>query len=201
VAPYTRKDRAYREAKRSGFRSRAALKLAELDKKFGVFSVGARVVDLGCWPGGWLQVAAERVGTGGKVVGVDRERTETLGLPQVIVITADAGDPAARSVVTDALGGKADVLLSDMAPKLSGVKIADRERHLALVMVAVEWARDVLAPRGRAVVKLFSGVEADSLEVLREAFTSVAVHRPPSTRKGSSEIYAIAAGPKEPGAS
>jgi 23S rRNA (uridine2552-2'-O)-methyltransferase len=196
VSAYTRKDAAYRAAKRSGFRSRAALKLVELDEKFRLFKPGAYVVDLGCWPGGWLQVAAERVGATGKVVGVDRERTDALGLPQVVIVTADAGDPAARQVVRETLGRNADVILSDMAPKLSGVKVADRERHLALVALANEWARELLATQGRVVVKLFSEVEGESMRLLRGAFADVSLHRPPSTRKGSSEIYAVASGPR-----
>jgi 23S rRNA (uridine2552-2'-O)-methyltransferase len=195
VSAYTRKDAAYRAAKRSGFRSRAALKLVELDQKFRLFKPGAYVVDLGCWPGGWLQVAAERVGTSGKVVGVDRERTDALGLPQVVIVTGDAGDPTVRQVVGETLGRGADVLLSDMAPKLSGVRVADRERHLALVTLASEWAREVLAAHGRALIKLFSEVEGDSVKVLRGAFDEVSLHRPQSTRKGSSEIYAVASGP------
>jgi 23S rRNA (uridine2552-2'-O)-methyltransferase len=196
VSAYTRKDAAYRAAKRSGFRSRAALKLIELDDKFHLFKPGAYVVDLGCWPGGWLQVAAERVGTTGKVVGVDRERTDALGLSQVVIVTGDAGDPAARQVVSETLGRSADVLLSDMAPKLSGVRVADRERHLALVRLANEWARALLGSRGRAVIKLFSDVEAESMKLLRGAFGDVVLHRPPSTRKGSAETYAIASAPR-----
>jgi 23S rRNA (uridine2552-2'-O)-methyltransferase len=196
VSAYTRKDRAYLEAKRTGLRSRAAFKLVELDEKFHLFAPGARVVDLGCWPGGWLQIAAQRVGAGGKVVGVDREPTADLGLGHVVVVAADAAQASTRAAVRAALGGAADVLLSDMAPKLSGVKIADRERHLALVVLARDWAIEVLAPSGRAVIKLFSDVEPDAVRLLRAAFGAVTLHRPPSSRKGSSEIYAVAKNPK-----
>jgi 23S rRNA (uridine2552-2'-O)-methyltransferase len=192
VVAYTRKDRAYLEAKRSGLRSRAALKLIELDDKFHLFASGARVLDLGCWPGGWLQVAAQRVGPTGRVVGIDREPTGPLGLDRVTVIAADAADAAAAEQVRSALGGAADVLLSDMAPKLSGIRVADRERHTALVALACTWARDVLVSDGRALIKLFQDVEVECAALLRRTFADVALHRPPSTRKGSSEIYAIA---------
>jgi 23S rRNA (uridine2552-2'-O)-methyltransferase len=189
---YTRKDAAYREAKRAGYRSRAAVKLCDLDRKFRLFGAAMRVVDLGCWPGGWLQVAAERVGPRGRVVGIDLAATEPLGLNNVIVLQDDAGAPVARERVREALGGPADLLLSDMAPKLSGVRVADRARHLALVELALEWARELLAPSGSAVIKLFSEVEGDAAKLLRDTFESVQKHRPSSTRKGSSEVYAIA---------
>jgi 23S rRNA (uridine2552-2'-O)-methyltransferase len=196
VSAYTRKDAAYREAKRSGYRSRAAIKLIDLDRKFRLFAPAARVIDLGCWPGGWLQVAAERVGARGRVVGVDVEPTALPSATNVTVIQGDAGDAGVRRRTLDALGGRADLLLSDMAPKLSGVKIADHERLLALVGLAIEWASEVLAPNGRAVVKLFSDVEGEASKMLAAAFFTVARHRPPATRKGSSEIYAIAARPR-----
>jgi 23S rRNA (uridine2552-2'-O)-methyltransferase len=199
MSAYTRKDAAYREAKRAGYRSRAAVKLLELDEKFRLFAPGMRVVDLGCWPGGWLQVAAERVGSRGRVVGIDLAATDPLGLDNVVVIEGDAAASDAPARVREALGGSADVLLSDMAPKLSGVRVADRERHLALVELALAWARALLAPSGRAVVKLFSEVEGDATKLLREAFASVQKHRPPSTRKGSSEVYAVASRPRAAG--
>jgi 23S rRNA (uridine2552-2'-O)-methyltransferase len=191
VSGYTRKDAAYREAKRSGFRSRAALKLLELDRKYRLFSPGLRVVDLGCWPGGWLQVAAQAVGPRGKVVGIDVEATEALER-HVIILQGDVADAASAERVRAALGGPADVLLSDMAPKLSGVRVTDAQRHLALVEQACAWSGRLLGKDGRAVIKLFSDVEADSTALIRGCFRSVAKHRPTSTRKGSSEIYCIA---------
>jgi 23S rRNA (uridine2552-2'-O)-methyltransferase len=139
------------------------------------------------------------VGRSGKVVGIDREHTEDLGAAQVVVIIGDVADPAAKESVRGALGAPADVLLSDMAPKLSGVKITDRERHLALVVLACEWARDLLAPGGRAVIKVFSEMEAESVRLLRAQFANVVLYRPPSTRKGSSETYVIARGLKPKG--
>jgi 23S rRNA (uridine2552-2'-O)-methyltransferase len=191
VPGYTRKDAAYREAKRAGYRSRAALKLLELDRKYHLLASGMRVVDLGCWPGGWLQVAAERVGSCGRVVGIDLEPTEPLEA-HVITLSGDVFDPAAQEQVRSALGGPADLLMSDMAPKLSGVRVVDHQRHLALVELAIVWGRNLLGPRGRAVIKLFSDVESEATVALKMSFRRVIKHRPPSTRKGSSELYVIA---------
>jgi 23S rRNA (uridine2552-2'-O)-methyltransferase len=198
VAAYTRKDGAYREAKRSGYRSRAALKLVELDRKFHLFAPGDRVLDLGCWPGGWLQIAAERVGPHGRVVGIDLAPTEPIGLEYVTSITADVADPAARHAARAALGGPANLILSDMAPKLTGIRVADAERHLALVQIAADWAAELLAARGRVLIKLFSDVESEAAKLLAESFATVHKHRPSSTRKGSSEIYALAESPRRP---
>ena len=193
VSGYTRKDAAYREAKRSGFRSRAALKLIELDRKYRLFSPGLRVIDLGCWPGGWLQVAAQAVGPRGKVVGIDVEATEALE-PHVTILQGDVFDVASAERAHAALGGPADLLLSDMAPKLSGVRVADVQRHLALVEQVCSWSKRLLGKDGRAVIKLFSDVESDATVLIRACFRSVTKHRPTSTRKGSSEIYCIAGG-------
>ena len=193
MSGYTRKDAAYRAAHRAGYRSRAALKLVELDRRFRLFRSGARVVDLGCWPGGWLQVVAAAVGESGRVVGVDREATEGLNLAHVTILTGDVADPVMRVRARAALGGEADLVVSDLAPQLSGVKVADRERHLALVEVAADWAADLLQPKGRLLVKLFSGLESDAVKLLSTRFASVSQYRPPSTRKGSSEIYALVA--------
>jgi 23S rRNA (uridine2552-2'-O)-methyltransferase len=193
MSAYTRKDAAYREAKRTGYRSRAAIKLVDLDKRYRLFRSGSKVLDLGCWPGGWLQVAAQRVGAAGRVVGIDLVSTDALQEPNVFLLVGDVADDAIRARALEALGGHADVLLSDMAPKLTGVRPADSERQLALVDLAVLCATQMLAPGGRAVVKLFSDCERDASARLSSVFRSVVAHRPPSTRKGSSEIYAICA--------
>ena len=192
LADYTRKDATYRAAKAAGYRSRAAPKLLELDKRYKIFRRGMRVLDLGCWPGGWLQVAGERVGPGGCVVGVDLVETDAVGPPQVVAITGDAKDPAVQSELLECLGGPANLVLSDMAPKLSGIKVADRERHLALVELAIDVAQTMLAVDGSVVIKLFSGVESESTVLLKKAFGRVTKMRPAATRKGSEEIYAFA---------
>lgn len=197
MARYDRKDSGYDEARRLGYRSRAALKLAELDRRQRIFRAGASVVDLGCWPGGWLQVASERVGARGRVVGVDLVEPEPLGLANTDVVVGDIGDPQILDAVADRVGGRADVLLSDLAPKLSGVRATDEARHLALVEKSLPYADRLLGASGTLVVKLFSRVESDATELLRARFGKVRKVRPDTTRKGSSEIYAVARGRRE----
>ncbi|RMF22247.1 MAG: RlmE family RNA methyltransferase [Deltaproteobacteria bacterium] len=195
MARYRRQDAAYHSARKQGYRSRAALKLEELDRRFRLFRGGLRVVDLGCWPGGWLQVASQRVGPEGRVVGVDLTEIEPLEAANVTFVCGDVRDEATRRAVAAAIGGTADLVLADLAPKLSGVKVADAERHLALVDAALEVAQSLLGPRGRFLVKLFSPIEREALRRLRGAFAATATYRPPSSRRGSAELYALAERP------
>lgn len=200
VAAYIRKDAPYRAAKQAGLRSRAAPKLQELDERYKLFKPGMRVLDLGCWPGGWLQIASRAVGPTGRVVGVDLEAVPELALDNVSVFVGDAADPETRRALAEALGGRADVVLSDLSPKLSGVKVADRERHLRLTELAVDFASEFLVGGGSLVIKLFSGVESEATALLKERIGKVAKLRPDSTRKGSSEIYAVVRKRPEPAA-
>lgn len=191
---YDRKDATYRAAKHAGLRSRAGIKLEDLDARFRLLAPGRRVVDLGCWPGAWLQVASRRVGASGVVVGVDLVAVEPLRLDNVTTFEGDAGDAEMQHRILAATGGRVDIMLSDLSPKLTGVRAMDQAREEALVELAIDFADHVLAPGGRLVVKLFSGVEQAMTKKLREHFTTVTTWRPPSTRKGSSEIYAVATG-------
>src|SRR3954467_11345297 len=118
---YERKDTFYKKAKREGYRARSAYKLIELNQEVHFLRPGMRVVDLGSWPGGWVQVAAEIVGRSGKVVGIDLVALEPLPFPQVTLLQGDATDPVQQERILASLGGLAEVLLSDMAPKLSGI--------------------------------------------------------------------------------
>src|SRR3990172_900761 len=118
---YRRKDAHYRRARAEGYRARSAYKLAELDRRYRLLAPGHFVVDLGAWPGGWLQVARGRVGERGRVVGLDLAAIEPLGAPNVTVVTGDVRDPAVVAAVRARLGRPADVVLSDLAPKLTGV--------------------------------------------------------------------------------
>ncbi len=181
-------------------RSRAAVKLRDLDRKFRIFRRGQRVVDLGCWPGGWLQIASERVGREGRVAGVDLVETEPFQHSNVHVFTGDAGKAEVRAQLLDALGGRPDVVLSDMSPKLTGMKAADQVREEAVAELALEIACELLSANGVFVIKLFSRVESGLTAELKRRFRSVSKLRPPSTRKGSSEIYAVASGLREPAA-
>ncbi len=193
---YDRKDAAYRAAKDQGLRSRAALKLRELDQRFRLFAPGARVVELGCWPGGWLQIASMAVGDNGRVVGVDLAAVEPLGLVNVSTVVGDVRDPAVVKRTLAELGGRADVLLSDLAPKLSGIRTADDARHEALVEIAVQTAAAALSPHGAALIKLFSTCESQMTALMRKTFEEVSKVRPSTTRKGSSEIYALGRRPR-----
>lgn len=192
---YNRKDAAYRRAKREGYRSRAVYKLAELDRRLGLFRRGQRVVDLGCWPGAWLQYAAEKVGPSGRVVGIDLAESEPMSSKNVRILVGDVADPVCVEQIRDALGGPADVVLSDLAPKLTGVKTADAVRHAELVRLAVDRARAWLRPEGAIVVKLFMDAEyQDLISELRGTFQAVRSVKPDSTRQGSSELYTCARG-------
>jgi 23S rRNA (uridine2552-2'-O)-methyltransferase len=192
VPAYDRKDAAYRRAKQEGYRSRAAYKLLDLDAHFRVFRAGQRVVDVGCWPGAWMQVASRRVGASGRVVGIDVVPTDPLD-GNAVALVGDVCDPAARQSVAVALGGPADVVLCDVAPKLSGIVSADAARHAALVEAALAGTLEWLGAQGGLLVKLFMDAEQPRLVAeLRAAFASVRTRRPESTRRGSAEIYAWA---------
>ena len=190
---YERKDRLYRRAKAEGLRSRAAFKLAALDRR--LLRPGDRVVDLGCWPGGWLQIAARRVGEGGRVVGVDVRELASIGLPQVCVIRGDVGENAVIDEIAHALGGLADVVLSDLAPSLTGIASRDEARSTELVGRALAVAERLLRPGGSFVVKLFMNSDFERLrDELRARFADVAITRSEATRKGSAELYAVSRG-------
>ena len=191
---YQRKDSFYRRAKSAGYRSRAAYKLIELDRRFGFLRPGDRVVDLGAWPGGWLQVAAERVGARGVVVGVDLTPIAPLP-PPVVCVTGDLRSTETLAKILERCGQQADVVLSDMAPKLSGVRAADQARADELVACAFEAALALLRPGGRLLLKLFQNKgTAAWMARLEQHFESVRATRPEATRAGSAELYAIAIG-------
>jgi 23S rRNA (uridine2552-2'-O)-methyltransferase len=190
---YNRKDSWYRKAKDQGYRSRAAYKLIELQQRFGLFSKGMRVADLGCAPGGWLQVAAGEVGGRGRVAGIDRLEVDPLGLPQAVALVGNIHDKEACDRLQEVLGGQADVVLSDMAPDTSGVHDADHARSLELARAAFEAAVRLLLPGGALVCKVFDGPDLnDLIKDWKSAFGQVRRIRPESTRKGSRELYLVA---------
>jgi 23S rRNA (uridine2552-2'-O)-methyltransferase len=196
---YERKDSVYRKAKREGFRSRAAYKLTELDRRFRILKRGQRVVDLGCWPGAWLQVVADRVGPTGRVVGVDRVETQPVGGENVQILQADIADEGVVAAVQTALGARADVVLSDLAPKLIGVRSADAARQAELIRRAMACACLWLRPDGVFLAKVFMNEEYPSLLAeLRRSFRTVKATRAESTRGGSAELYVHALGPRGP---
>ncbi len=192
---YRRKDPVYLRAKSAGYRSRAAYKLSELDQRHHLFRPGDRVVDLGAWPGGWLQIAAAAVGPKGIVVGVDLQPIEPLGHANVRTFQGDVTDPEVVRKVCELCGGTVDVVLSDLAPKLSGIRARDEARGEALFSLATDFARAILRPGGTFVAKLFMSPSATTkMAELRARFGEVRSTRPDATRKGSAELYVIARG-------
>lgn len=168
--------------------------MIELDQRFHLLHSGDHVVDLGAWPGGWLQVAAERVGTRGVVVGVDLKPIDSLP-PPVACVVGDLREGATLDAVRRQCGDRVDVMLSDMAPKLSGVRAIDAARASELGDVAMAAAESLLRPGGRLLMKVFQGAEtANRLRRLRERFESVKLTRPEATRSSSAELYVAALG-------
>jgi len=181
-----------RQAKAAGYRSRAAFKLAELDDKYGLLKGVARAVDLGVAPGGWSQVVRERC-PGAAVVGIDLLPTEPLD--GVTLLQMDFMDQAAPDLLAQALGGPADIVLSDMAANTVGHKQTDHLRTMGLVETAADFAIAVLAPGGAFVAKVLAGgTDNDLLALLKRHFASVKHAKPPASRKDSSEWYVIAKG-------
>jgi 23S rRNA (uridine2552-2'-O)-methyltransferase len=194
---YERKDAFYHKAKREGYRARSAYKLLELQREFQVLKPGTHVIDLGSWPGGWVQVAAELVGHTGKVIGIDLVALDPLPQANVTVLQGDATEAAQQEKMRSLLGGPADVLLSDMAPKLSGIKEVDEARAMDLCRAALACAPALLRSGGTLLLKVFMGPEHKKFLVeLRVAFTSVKTTRLTATRKGSAETYIFATGLK-----
>ena len=194
---YTRKDAFYKKAKQEGYRSRAAYKLLELNRAWRFLRAGNRVIDLGSWPGGWVQVAAQAVGPSGRVLGIDLVKLEPLPLANVTLAQGDAADPAQRQTLLAALGRPADVVLSDMAPKLSGVREADDAHVSVLCQTALTCCGPLLKPGGSLFLKTFMSAEYKPfVAALRTAFRTVKTSRPAATRKGSAEVYVLASGRK-----
>ena len=181
------------QAQRLGYRSRAAFKLIELDDRFRLLLPGRRVVDLGCAPGGWTQVAVERVGSNGAVLGVDL--AETTPITGAAILRADIHDPAAVTAIKAELGGLADLVLSDMAPSTTGHAATDHLRIVALAEAAFVVAGEVLKPGGAFVAKVFQGgAEGALLAQLKLAFAELRHAKPPASRAESAETYVIAKG-------
>ena len=180
-------------ARREGLRSRAAYKLAEIDDKFHLIKKGARVVDLGAAPGGWSEIAARRAGPGGRVVALD-----ILDMKPIIgveFLKLDFLDPTAPEQLKALLGGKADIVLSDMAANATGHRQTDHLRIMALAEAAAYFAREVLAEGGSFLCKVLQGgTEAALLAELKRDFSSVKHIKPPASRSDSAELYLLARG-------
>jgi 23S rRNA (uridine2552-2'-O)-methyltransferase len=197
-------------ARRDGYRGRAAYKILELDDKYRFLVPGARVVDLGCAPGGWSQVAVPRVNSlgekpgrkVGRILAIDLQPVDPIAGVELHQLDFMADDADAR--VKDWLGGRADVVMSDMAPAASGHKSTDHLRIVALCEAAAHFAMDVLEPGGTFVAKVLAGGAEGELQVLlKRAFTKVVNVKPPASRSDSSEKFVVATGfrghPEVPG--
>lgn len=192
AAQYNRKDRFYQLAKDEGYLSRAAYKLLEIQKSYGIIKAGYAVFDVGVWPGGWSQVALGIVGEKGKVVGIDLVPVESIGDPRFTAITGDAND------LEEHLGTplpKFDSVISDMSPKLTGIRDADQAGIVHCAEIALNAAKKVLKPGGSFVVKLFKGNEVEQfVKVAKPLFTKVVRTELDSTRNTSNEFYLIGLG-------
>ncbi|HEB89694.1 MAG TPA: RlmE family RNA methyltransferase [Deltaproteobacteria bacterium] len=199
MARYRRKDHLHQRAKKEGLRSRAAYKLEEVQELATgrLLSKGQRVFDLGCWPGGWLEVAGKRVGPTGRVVGIDRAKIDPeIPLANVVALVGDLEDAGVAARLRESLGAdRADVVLSDAAPKLTGVRETDRAREERLLEAIEALLPELLAPGGSLLLKVLEGPEARRVDQrIRKRFARAKTLKLRSTRKGSSEIYLLARG-------
>ncbi len=184
--PYVKK------AKAEGYRSRAAYKLVELDERFGFLKGAKRVVDLGVAPGGWAQVVRQRLPQA-VLVGIDLLPTDPI--EGATLLQMDFMDDAAPEALKEALGGPADLVLSDMAANTVGHPQTDHLRTMGLVEAALDFACEVLAPGGAFVAKVLAGgADSNLVAELKRRFTTVKHAKPPASRKGSSEWYVVAQG-------
>lgn len=182
------------KAQQEGYRSRAVYKLTEIDQRDHLLRPGLRVVDLGAAPGGWSQYAAERVGRGGRVVASDILPMDPI--PGVDIVTGDFHEESVLNSILDRLGTEpADLVLSDIAPNLSGTDAVDQPRAIYLCELALDLAVRVLKPNGAFLVKLFQGQGSDEfLREVRTRFLRVVVRKPSASRPRSREVYVLARG-------
>ncbi|RLF08310.1 MAG: 23S rRNA (uridine(2552)-2'-O)-methyltransferase [Thermoprotei archaeon] len=189
------KDFYHKKAKQLGLRSRASFKLMEIIKKFNILKKGDIVLDLGAYPGGWLQVASEVVGKEGLVIGVDLKPIKKLEPPNVITIVGDVCDENTHEEIIKILPRKADVILSDTSPKLTGVWLTDIARHFHLVNCILLLASKTLKQGGIAVIKVFQSNELNELITkLRDMFDKIRLFKPKASKPKSRETYLICKG-------
>jgi len=185
-----RKDQYRRLAKDQGYRARSAYKLLQLNNSYHIIKKGSKVVDLGCAPGGWLQVVTKEVGQAGKVVGIDLKPVESVA--GATVLKGSIEDVDMFEKIAGILGSKADVILSDLAPNVSGLWDIDHARQISLSATALGFARRVLRVGGSAVFKVFEGDLLNEFRAdLKTSFGRVLLNKPSASRQESSELYIV----------
>ena len=184
-------DAFVKQAQREGYRSRAAYKLLEIDKRDRLIRPGMTVVDLGAAPGSWSQVVINKLKGQGKLLAIDL--LPVAPLPSMEVLQGDFASDVGRAWLEEKLHGKAaDLVLSDMAPNISGVALRDQAQHYALCEMALAFCRQWLKPDGAFLVKVFNGVEfEDYRRQMRETFNTVVIRKPEASRERSNEIYLL----------
>jgi 23S rRNA (uridine2552-2'-O)-methyltransferase len=185
-----RRDQYRRLAKDQGYRARSAYKLLQMNRSYNIIKKGDKVVDLGCAPGGWLQVTVKEVGSSGKVIGVDLKPVTPVD--GATILQGSIEDPNVLSKIAEMLGCKADVVLSDMAPNVSGVWDIDHARQISLSTIALGFTRQVLRIGGSSVFKIFEGEMLKEFKSeLRKSFGKVILSKPSASRQESSELYMV----------
>jgi len=189
-----RKEHYHRIAKKENYRSRASYKLIQLNKRFKIIKNGDFVVDLGAAPGGWSQVALEVVGNQGLVVGVDLQRIKPFKQDNFIGILGNFTEDETVAKIDYALGGKADVILSDASPQLSGVRDIDHLKSIEIAENVLKIGEHILKRNGNLIMKVFQGEEFGKLLKKIKKNFNVKTTKPPSSKKGSTEMYVVAMG-------
>ena len=188
-----KKEHFYKMAKNKGYRSRASFKLQQLNNKYDLLRKGNVVVDLGAAPGGWLQIALEKVGEKGFVLGVDLEPIKNFSKPNLATIQADIIEPETVATIRELLPRKADVVLSDASPDISGIWNIDQAKSVDLAQCVLIIASQILKQDGKMLIKVFQGAMFDELLTdIRKNFGFVKVSKPEASRKRSAEVYIIA---------
>jgi len=189
------KDHYFHKAKKDGYAARSVYKIEEIDKKYRIIRTGNKVLDLGCCPGSWLQYASRKVGNTGQVLGVDLQPVKISLPPHVKVIQADIFEVKDEDLKIK--GGQADVIISDMAPKTSGIRTTDVHRSFELNKKVLYLANDILCPEGSLLVKAFQGKLFDELcYEFKKMFADVKLCKPKSSRSESVEIFILGRGKK-----
>ncbi|MGN1322304.1 MAG: RlmE family RNA methyltransferase [Methanosphaera sp.] len=191
------KEHYYKLAKKQNYRSRASYKLKQLDKKYKLLKPDYNVVDLGAAPGGWSQVVAEVIGEEGKgqIISVDLEYIKPIDHEAYTGVKGDFTTPEIQEMIMEIIDGKADVILSDASPKLTGIKDIDNFRAYDLAMAVITISNNILKNNGNLIMKAFQGeAYQDLIKTLKQQFKTVKTTKPNSSRKRSAEMYVIARG-------